>query len=387
MKKIKFFAFKDTFTFILSDGRNFKIPRFDGTHRGEPKETEKSKKIAEILANSKQDPSLLDEKTSPLLEIIDPKEALKDSPFRIDPIHCKVYVDGNEVHEYIAKKIIELHEANKEFNYIVNFWKRLVKNPSESAKTDLFKFLEHNGHPITRGGYFLAYKRVRSDYYSIHNYSEGSSDNISNAIGNWVKMDRSLVDSSRTQTCSSGLHAANWNYAKHNYCSGSGKLIELLIDPEDVCAIPEDYNNTKMRVCAYYVLKDAEVERNEKFIDLDFNLPPKTEGIDVVTSEITNEDLEDANTNTYYKEYKNSIGCIWAFQFIKDATLCYADITNGPVAEQSKRVYIKVSYPIYKSWVATSNEVVYPVKKEEEVKPETKKNSVLSFVKKMVGKK
>ena len=41
------------------------------------------------------------------------------------------------------------------------FWANLFLNPDARVRKQLFGFLEHNGHPITKNGYFLVYKAVR----------------------------------------------------------------------------------------------------------------------------------------------------------------------------------------------------------------------------------
>lgn len=358
-KVIKYMALKNQFVFTYR-GKKVTINRFSDVKAGIPIETPDSLKIVEILKNSINDPSLLDEDTSPLLRIIDVNSCLKDSPFRVDKVHCKVYIEGDEVNEYISKKIIEALDNGRKFEHIKNFWKRLKKNPDTATQNDLFKFLEYNGHPITAEGYFIAYKAVRPDYYSKFNYnSEKPQNNILNAIGTWVLFDRSNVDNDRNRTCSYGLHCANWDYAKNSYGSRGDKLLEVLVDPADVVAIPSDYNNKKMRTCAYYVLQDALAERTDKFIDLEFDLPAKV-GIEVLVNEVTVEDVIDSNTETYYKTYTNTVGRIWEFVEIKGATLCYADITDKGI-KNGPKVYIKVGTKMYGTWKATSKDIVFPI--------------------------
>lgn len=52
----------------------------------------------------------------------------------------------------------------------------------------LYKFLEHNGHPITKNGNFIAYKKVTEDFKDCHTKS------IDNNIGETVSMAREDVD-------------------------------------------------------------------------------------------------------------------------------------------------------------------------------------------------
>ena len=141
---------------------------------------------------------------------------------------------------------------------LINFWKKLRNNPLETAREDLYRFLEHNHHPLTPDGNFIAYKRVNATENGklVDNYSK----TIDNSVGAIVKMKREDVDSNRNNTCSRGLHVAAWTYAQ-TYSGDT--LIEVLVNPEDVVSVPTDYNNQKMRVCRYQVLNIVGEERDE----------------------------------------------------------------------------------------------------------------------------
>lgn len=68
-------------------------------------------------------------------------------------------------------------------------------------------------------------------------------------------MSRNQVNEDATQTCSHGLHVANWDYAHNVYSAGSDAvMLEVEVNPADVVAVPVDYNQAKMRVCKYKVL-------------------------------------------------------------------------------------------------------------------------------------
>jgi hypothetical protein len=111
--------------------------------------------------------------------------------------------------------------------------------------------VEKNDHPITESGNFIAYKRVRGSFKDIH------SNTMDNTVGSLVEMPRNQVNEDSSQTCSYGLHVANWEYAHTQFASSdpaTDVMLEVEVDPADVVAIPADYNNAKMRVCKYKVL-------------------------------------------------------------------------------------------------------------------------------------
>lgn len=382
MGKISF-AINNTTIILAYDGKNFRVKRLNQIGEDSFEETETSKKILEAIRNKQ-----LDSKTSPIPAIVDLSESLKDSPFLIS--NGIVYIDGKTAPKAITNKILQYKENGIPYESIVNFYKNVVKNPSKSAQDELFLFLEHNGHPFTEEGYFLAYKAVRPDFYSKHGYSEGSSKNVLNAPQTWVEMPRELVDSNRHNTCSTGLHCANYDYAKRSYGTSSDLLIEVIVDPKDVVSIPSDYNNTKMRVCRYFVVGPCEGEStkalykewNKQHIT-DPNAPTNmvTEGeseeldneiIDslVVSSEVPSLTVDPVveseivgyePENTYYKSYVNSVNVTWFFKKydnIKE-TLIYCENRFA----DARHTYIKKGDKVPVSWKPVGDVLsLWPVK-------------------------
>jgi hypothetical protein len=152
----------------------------------------------------------------------------------------------------ISARIFEMLRLQLDVKPMVMFIENLMQNPSHRAVKELFGFMEACSLPITEDGYFLAYKRVRGDYKSVH---DGKTDN---SIGAVVEMPRNMVDENANQTCSYGLHFCSYDYLQH--FSGD-RIVVLKINPADVVAIPTDYNNSKGRACKYEVV--GEIPLNE----------------------------------------------------------------------------------------------------------------------------
>ncbi|CAK9249687.1 unnamed protein product [Sphagnum jensenii] len=149
----------------------------------------------------------------------------------------------------LEDRIIKFKAAKLPYDPLIKFWENLKKNPSFNSRKMLFKFLEHNGHPLTTDGCFIAYRGVTEDFKDVH------TKTFDNKVGNVCEMPRSQVDENPNNTCSSGLHVACFDYAK-----GFGaKLIEVKVNPADVVAVPTDYNGTKMRVCRFEVVAEGTV--------------------------------------------------------------------------------------------------------------------------------
>ena len=165
----------------------------------------------------------------------------------------------------LAKRLKGFADESLPIEPLVNFWKNLRKNPLESTKEDLYEFLEKNHHPITPNGQFIAYKKVEED--GNGKLVDGYTGNYDHSPGKMVEMPRKNVDANRDVTCSTGLHVASWVPAQ-NYLSG-GILIEVIVNPVDVVAVPVDYNRQKMRTCRYMVIDvvKTETERKEELVE------------------------------------------------------------------------------------------------------------------------
>ena len=168
--------------------------------------------------------------------------------------HGAVSVDDNGVtyggqplHNYMARKLFEFYQDGHDIQHYVKFLDNLMQNPSRSSVEELYLFLEAANLPITEDGCFLAYKAVRGDFRDKH------SGRFDNSPGKVLTMPRNEVDDVRDRTCSYGFHAAAYQYAK-GFMSYGDKMVAVKINPKDVVSVPSDYNNQKLRTCAYTVM-------------------------------------------------------------------------------------------------------------------------------------
>jgi hypothetical protein len=178
-----------------------------------------------------------------------------DSGLNVDVNAGVITYNGREIHSTLTNRIFTMIEEGFNATPLINFLRNLMENPSKRAVDELYGFLEYGKMPITPDGCFLAYKRVRDDYKSVH---DGKTDN---SIGNVVEMPRNAVDEDSQQTCSYGLHFCSHEYL--GYFSGD-RVVVLKVNPRDVVAIPVDYNNTKGRACRYEVVGELSPEDVQK---------------------------------------------------------------------------------------------------------------------------
>lgn len=171
----------------------------------------------------------------------------------------KILINGVEAPPVLGNKIVRFSSEGLPYQPLVKFAEKLQQNPSFRAVQELFQFLEKNDHPITENGNFIAYKRVKENFKDIYT---GTMDN---SIGTVVTMPRNQVNEDSMQTCSHGLHVANWDYAHTQFGSEQREtdiMLEVEVDPSDVVAIPADYDQSKMRVCKYVVLNVIDREHS-----------------------------------------------------------------------------------------------------------------------------
>ena len=164
-----------------------------------------------------------------------------------------LHIDNEPMPEMLSQRVLSFREEGLPFEPLLKFWENLKLNPSFNSRQMLYKFLEHNGHPLTEDGCFIAYRGVTSDFKDLH------TKTFNNSVGSLCEVPRASVDDNPNNTCSHGLHVACFEYA-----NGFGsQLIEVKVNPIDVVAVPTDYNGTKMRVCKFEVMAIGEKIRTE----------------------------------------------------------------------------------------------------------------------------
>lgn len=195
-----------------------------------------------------------------ILKLVDVKNSLLSylgKNFRIDngTLSYVISKDAEIRSNPLILRILEAIVENKKPIFLMKFFDKLLENPLKTAVDELFLFLEDNDLPITEDGDFLAYKNVGKNYMDCH------TGRFDNSIGKIVSMPREDVNPDRKTTCSTGLHFCSQSYLKAY--PGEHTMV-LKINPKNVVAIPEDYNNAKGRCCEYKVIGETTAETSLK---------------------------------------------------------------------------------------------------------------------------
>ena len=253
------------------------------------------------LYNGVKDSKVREETLEAIIEICNPAKKIEiksDNRFEFDG-ESQMYLKGTSdpIPEFLAKKLLDYIDNKLDVDPLIKFWKHLLLNPDSGVRTQLYSFLQHNGHPITEQGYFLAYKAcaVKKRYntetgeeemqfkYSedtgeleekytqslvFTSYHQGPHGSIIK-VGAPVKMPREECDSNPDRTCSEGLHVGSMEYV-HDFGYSEGVILEVLVSPRNVVAVPNDYNNTKMRCCEYFPIAISNGENKDIFLESDY---------------------------------------------------------------------------------------------------------------------
>lgn len=177
--------------------------------------------------------------------------------------------EGTELHNALTRRIVALLKEGEDVSIFIRFMQNLMQNPSFRAVNELYGFLEACTLPLTADGCFLAYKKVRYDYGSLHANPDGTR--MDNSLGNVVEMPRNQVDEDPNRTCSAGLHVAAFGYLSHYGGTGTSdvddRVVICKINPADVVSVPRDYNNQKMRVSRYEVIDELPNDGITQIVD------------------------------------------------------------------------------------------------------------------------
>lgn len=184
------------------------------------------------------------------------------APMKEDETIVAVHTETGAIIPDAHKLGHQLKAASKLQNYtgFTNFVERLsaIIDQRGHSVEDLMKFIENGDLPIADDGCIIIYKRLNRQNKGL--FTDVHSGKIKQQVGSYVFMKPGLVDPSRRQDCSNGLHVASLSYLRQ--FSGDTTVVAK-VRPEDVFAVPQ-YNTNKMRVCGYHIL--AELDNEERNI-------------------------------------------------------------------------------------------------------------------------
>jgi hypothetical protein len=216
-----------------------------------------------------------------VIDLFDVRSAISG---RFNKVSDRVSIRGNNVYfdnmpqeGVLVDTILQFHYAGSDdFMSLVNFMEKIELNPNPHSREHLFRWLKSGRFSITPDGDIIAYKGVNrktgatmvkpgdpnDEYFStvsgpaIVDGNPHQRGYVPNKPGVIVEMARNEVRFDPQVTCSTGLHVADWSYAKNM----GNSVLMVLVNPRDVVSVPVDHGDKKMRVCRYKVLKQVDQE-------------------------------------------------------------------------------------------------------------------------------
>ena len=218
-------------------------------------------------------------------DIIEPKQVvLNFGQGNVSIEGDKIFWKGRVMHNALTKRMVAMIQEDFPVEPLIAFMENLMENPSKRAVNELYGFLEKNTLPITSDGCFLAYKKVRQDYFDVHSgtvlnkpaayltdedtaaleEAAGKNNEVTVTVEDGVtvvSMERNLVDDDQNRTCSTGLHFCSQDYL-NNF--GGERIVILKINPRDVVSIPNDYNDSKGRCARYEIVDEIDKDKADE---------------------------------------------------------------------------------------------------------------------------
>jgi len=212
------------------------------------------------------DPEVADAQVATMFDVVgfvaSKFEALSE---RVSVKDGVIYFDGDAAHSALTKTILRALEEGSGVDRLVNFYERVMQNPNEHSREQLWGWIDSHGITVTDEGHCVFYKGVAVDGDSFKSINTGQavvngeekSGAIPQNVGDVVEMPRSSVQHDPSNGCSTGLHAGTYAYANG---WARGALLEVHVDPRDVVSVPTDCNHQKVRVCRYTVVGTVDAE-------------------------------------------------------------------------------------------------------------------------------
>ena len=177
-------------------------------------------------------------------------------------VNGAVLYAGVPVHGVVVDRIIEFTRSGLPTKGLIEFLKKLMKNPSQRSIEQLYSFLENENLVITNDGDVLSYKGVTTDGWSIHGDRHApviqgvmdDSGRLRNWVGDVLEVRRGYVVDDPNVHCSNGLHTGSLEYSK----ALGPRTVVVRWSPTDAVSVPSDHEAQKLRVCKYTVVGEFE---------------------------------------------------------------------------------------------------------------------------------
>jgi hypothetical protein len=200
-----------------------------------------------------------------------------------------IFYDGDELHNAVADQILKVIDEGDPMSSIVNFAEKIMLNPNDHSREQLYAWLDQNDFEITDSGDIVVYKGCVNrdpenddddiDIQSSHSGTDTVivtpengkpfkvTGQVPQPIGGSVEMARGNVHHDPGRACDHGLHVGTLKYAK---AFSRTRLLRCLVNPRDVVSVPTDStgfvkdDNQKIRVSRYRIIEEINEDGSPK---------------------------------------------------------------------------------------------------------------------------
>jgi hypothetical protein len=163
----------------------------------------------------------------------------------------EVFYKGRRIENALTRKILSFYKSNLPYTAWAKFLDKLMQNPSQICRDQLFNYVENWGLPVDSEGFVYAWKAIQKDYFDkytgkTHKYK----------VGSIIKMDRDKCEGSELMACGPGLHAGETSYVTQ-YGSGDDRYVLVRFSPKDAVSCPKDCDWKKLRTCKLKVVREV----------------------------------------------------------------------------------------------------------------------------------
>ena len=189
---------------------------------------------------------------------------------RITVANGMIYLDGERVDNALTKQVVRfIMDGVDDWKPLVNFFEKVMNNPNENSREELYTFIRENDLTITDNGMIVGYKGLQKNGLFYYSGQSGTAivdgvvhtGKIPQRVGSVVEMPRSEVVYEPNYACHIGLHVGNFDHAQ----SYGDSRFAVHVDPRDVVSVPN--SGQKMRVCRYVIVSDMQSEIKEAVVE------------------------------------------------------------------------------------------------------------------------
>lgn len=163
----------------------------------------------------------------------------------------EIYYKKKKLHNSLTTRILRYLHDGLPYRAWICFLNRLMENPSEFCRNQLFDYVEKHGLPLDNEGFIWGYRAVNKDYMDKY------SKTVNYRVGKIVTIDRKKCEQNPEVACGPSLHIGTAEYSSQWGSDNDDRFLLCRFSPKDVISCPRDSEWSKLRVCKLRVMREV----------------------------------------------------------------------------------------------------------------------------------